>query len=146
MHRRQVVVTRQRLQDGGFGPTKTRKNRSVPVPMPTFEALKPLLEERSREEDLWVSDLSEPMAYRAFRYRWNKAVGVADLGWSPTAHDLRHYYASRLIRHGVDVVRVSGYLGHATVTKTLNVYGHLIGQDHSDVDAAFSDAPLSDGL
>jgi len=45
-----------------------------------------------------------------------------------------------------NVVRVSGYLGHATVTKTLNVYGHLIGHDHSDVDAAFGDLPGSDGL
>jgi hypothetical protein len=44
------------------------------------------------------------------------------------------------------VVRVSGYLGHATVTKTLHVYGHLIGHDHSDVDAAFGDLPGSDGL
>ena len=146
LQRRQVVVTRQRLQDGTFGPTKTRKSRSVPLPVPTFEALRPLVVGRGREADLWVSDLTEPMVYRAFRYRWKKAVGAAGLGWSPTAHDLRHYYASRLIQQGVDVVRFSGYLGHATVTKTLNVYGHLIGQDHSDVDAAFSDLPLGDGL
>lgn len=63
-----------------------------------------------------------------------------------TAIELRHYYASRLIQQGVDVDRVSGYLGHETVTKTLNVYGHLISQDHSDVDAAFAELPLSDGL
>lgn len=71
---------------------------------------------------------------------------AAGLGWEPTAHDLRHFYASRLIQQGVDVVRVSGYLGHATVTKTLNVYGHLIFQDHSDVDAALAELPSSDGL
>ena len=146
LQRRQVVVTRQRLQDGAFGPTKTRRNRSVPIPRPTFEALRPLIEGRGRGEDLWISDLGEPLLYRAFRYRWKKTIRAAGLGWEPTAHDLRHFYASRLIQQGVDVVRVSGYLGHATVTKTLNVYGHLISQDHSDVDAAFAELPLSDGL
>lgn len=75
-----------------------------------------------------------------------KALESADLGWSPTAHDLRHYYASRLVQQGVDVVRVSSYLGHATVMKTLNVYGQLMGQDHSDMDAAFGELPSSDGL
>jgi integrase len=143
---RQVQVTRQRMQDGSFGPTKTRKSRSVPVPVPTFEAIRPLLVGRDREADLWMSDLEEPLMYRAFRYRWKKTIKAAGLGWEPTAHDLRHYYASRLIKQGVDVVRVSGYLGHATVTKTLNVYGHLIGHDHSDVDAAFGDLPGRDGL
>ena len=146
VQRRQVVVARQRLQNGGFGPPKTRKSRSVPVPRPTFEALMPLVQGRGREDDLWVSDLGEPLLYRAFRYRWRKTIRAAGLGWEPTAHDLRHYYASRLIQQGVDVVRVSGYLGHATVTKTLNVYGHLIFQDHSDVDAALAELPSSDGL
>jgi len=84
--------------------------------------------------------------YRAFRYRWKKPIKAAGLGWEPTARDLRHYYASRLIKQGVDVVQVSGYLGRATVTKTPKVYGHLIGHNHSDVDAAFGDLPGSDGL
>lgn len=73
-------------------------------------------------------------------------AGKTGLGWGQTAHDLRHYFASRLFHQGVDVVRVAGYLGHADVTKTLNGYGHLMGQDHSDVDAAFGELPSGDGL
>lgn len=121
------------LQDGTIGQTKTRKSRSVPPPVPTYEALKPQLVGRGRQADLWISDLGEPLLYRAFRYRWKKIIRAAALGWEPTAHDLRLYYASRLIHQGVDVVRVAGYLGHVNVTKTLNIYGYLMGQDHSDV-------------
>lgn len=141
--RRQLVkVTRQRRQDGTFGATKTKASRSVPVPARSIAALRPLVEGKSAKADLWVSDLGETLDYRAFRYRWKKAVLGANLGWSPSAHDLRHFYASKLIYEGVDIVRVSAYLGHANTTMTLNVYSHLMGQDHSDVDAVFGDLPL----
>jgi hypothetical protein len=38
-------------------------------------------------------------------------------------------------------------LGHANVTKTLNVYGHVMGHGVEDLEIAFRDLPLgSDGL
>lgn len=40
-------------------------------------------------------------------------------------HRLRHFYASMLIAHGVDVRTVQARLGHATATETLNTYSHL---------------------
>jgi integrase len=42
-----------------------------------------------------------------------------------TFHDLRHYYASLLIRHGESVKVVQKRLGHATATETLDTYSHL---------------------
>ena len=70
-------------------------------------------------------------------YRRATALESAVLGWRPTPHDLRHYYASRLISEGIDIVRVSHYLGHATVTKTLNIYAHMMSPDHTDISAIF---------
>lgn len=40
-------------------------------------------------------------------------------------HDLRHYYASLLIRHGESVKTVQARLGHASATETLETYAHL---------------------
>jgi integrase len=40
-------------------------------------------------------------------------------------HDLRHYYASLLIRHGESVKTVQRRLGHATAAETLDTYSHL---------------------
>lgn len=40
-------------------------------------------------------------------------------------HDLRHYYASLLIRHGESVKTVQRRLGHATAAETLDTYAHL---------------------
>lgn len=39
-------------------------------------------------------------------------------------HDLRHTFASHLIRAGADVVSVSGQLGHARASITLDIYSH----------------------
>lgn len=41
-----------------------------------------------------------------------------------TLHSLRHGFASMLIASGLDVVFVSGQLGHAKPTTTLRTYAH----------------------
>jgi integrase len=41
-----------------------------------------------------------------------------------TAHDLRHSFASHLIRAGADVYSVSRQLGHSRASVTLDVYAH----------------------
>ena len=40
-------------------------------------------------------------------------------------HDLRHFYASLLIRHGESVKTVQLRLWHASAVETLNTYSHL---------------------
>ena len=47
-------------------------------------------------------------------------------------HDLRHTFASLLIANGEDIVRVSRLLGHANPSITLNVYSHMLPNDHYD--------------
>jgi integrase len=40
-------------------------------------------------------------------------------------HQLRHFYASLLIRHGESVKTVQARLGHASASETLDTYSHL---------------------
>lgn len=40
-------------------------------------------------------------------------------------HDLRHYFASLLIRHGESVKTVQSRLGQAIAAETLDTYSHL---------------------
>ena len=66
-------------------------------------------------------------------------TGAPKLGF----HDLRHTFASHLIRAGVDPVRASRQLGHARPSITLDIYAHEF--DHArglddvrdSIDAAF---------
>lgn len=42
-----------------------------------------------------------------------------------TPHNLRHHYASGLIRAGLDPVAVAKAMGHSSPSITLEVYAHL---------------------
>jgi hypothetical protein len=45
-------------------------------------------------------------------------------------HQLRHHFASLLLRGGVDIKRVQEWLGHHSAAFTLDIYGHLMPDDH----------------
>lgn len=54
-------------------------------------------------------------------------------------HDLRHFYASALIRSGLSVKVVQARLGHASAVETLDVYGHLWPDDEDRTRKALDD-------
>ena len=56
---------------------------------------------------------------------WAKFIARNDLPHT-TFHCLRHTAATYLIKSGVDVSTVSGILGHAQKSTTLNIYSHVI--------------------
>jgi integrase len=82
----------------------------------------------------------------------DKAADVAGLNGDSVPklgfHDLRHTFASHLIRAGVDPERASRQLGHARPSITLDVYAHEF--DHArglddvrdSIDAAFGSHPI----
>jgi integrase len=43
-----------------------------------------------------------------------------------TLHECRHTFASLMIAAGVNAKALSSYLGHASITITLDRYGHLM--------------------
>jgi integrase len=69
---------------------------------------------------------------------------------SVTLHDLRHYYASLLIRHNESVKVVQARLGHASAAETLDTYSDL-WPDSEDrtrlaVDEVLAAEPAADSL
>ena len=52
---------------------------------------------------------------------WKRA-GLNKLGF----HDCRHTYASLMIAAGVNAKALSTYMGHSSITVTLDRYGHLL--------------------
>ncbi len=58
-------------------------------------------------------------------------------------HDLRHASASLMLANGIDVKTVSGRLGHAQTSTTLDVYAHMM--DQADERAAESLGAALDG-
>jgi integrase len=56
---------------------------------------------------------------------WRRAVRTAGPPAGTSFHDLRHHYASLLIRHGESVKVAQARLGHASAGETLDTYSHL---------------------
>ena len=106
-------------------PKSASSNRTVPVPPPAWtDLLEHLLAYPSA--DGWV--ISMPKGGPLRRQRWADVIrdGVEVAGLTGiTSHQLRHFYASALIRHGESVVTVQRRLGHASADETLRTYAHL---------------------
>jgi integrase len=67
---------------------------------------------------------TRPFDDRALKIRAEKAWSTAGL-MPITLHEARHTYPSLLIAAGVGSKAVSTYMGHASITITLDRYGHL---------------------
>jgi integrase len=71
-----------------------------------------------------------PMSPHGLSAEWSKAAVILGLG-GVVFHAMRHTHASQLIGAGVDVVKISKRLGHASPVITLNTYAHLFDK-HED--------------
>ena len=60
-------------------------------------------------------------------------------------HDLRHFYASALIATNLNPKVIEARLGHATVSETMDTYGHLF-QDAEDLGSRAVDEALAPAL
>jgi integrase len=75
--------------------------------------------------------------WKAALARCRKELG-ADAPPEITIHDLRHTHASLLLSAGEPVKTVSERLGHASVTVTLAVYGHVMPGDQKRAASRFA--------
>lgn len=66
--------------------------------------------------------------------KWKLGLDLAGIGHA-RPHDLRHTFASRLVRAGVAMARVQRLLGHDSITTTER-YSHLEDDGHDEVRAA----------
>jgi integrase len=107
--------------EGEIAPKSREGRRNVPIPAPLRDVL---LEHR----------MSTPERVRVFRSAsWvNVAVKRArttftDAKLTPVdLHTCRHTCASFLIAAGVNVKAVQAFMGHANISVTLDLYGHLL--------------------
>ncbi len=113
-----------------FGPPKTSaSHRTIPLPdVVADELIKHLEHFPVRHPDRLVFTDDDGAAIRRTSFSreiWRPAVAATGAPRGTGFHDLRHYYASLLIRHGESVKTVQRRLGHATAAETLDTYAHL---------------------
>jgi integrase len=111
-----------------LAPPKTAaSHRTIPVPQLLIDAVaEHTATYRAGEHGLLFTN-RDAHAWRRNRIgeAWRATIARAGLPAGTRFHELRHFYASLLIRHGESVKTVQARLGHASAVETLNTYGHL---------------------
>jgi integrase len=116
-------------------PKTRRSRRTVPLPAIVMEAL---ARQRTRQDKakatagtawqdrdglVFTDPVGRPLSPTVVSHAFRDAADA--LGLSVRLHDLRHTYASTLLRAGVPLKVVSEALGHSSIATTADVYGHL---------------------
>lgn len=132
--RRTLAVEEQLLSHRGERRVSTpmlktqSSRRRLPLPDAALEALAALVEADPELDYFFVSPRSrKPWSRGGFNAGvWKPALKAAGLPSDLGMHVLRHTYASHLIAAGVHVRVIQARLGHASITETMDTYGHLL--------------------
>lgn len=112
-----------------LAPPKTAASvRTIPLPQAVIDALSAHLAAFPAGPDgfVFTTGEGEPIRRSTFSaHPWRPTVKATGLPVGTRFHDLRHFYASLLIRHGESVKTVQVRLGHASAAETLDTYSHL---------------------
>ncbi|MEU4580405.1 tyrosine-type recombinase/integrase [Nonomuraea sp. NPDC023979] len=68
------------------------------------------------------------------------AILTAGVPADMTFHDLRHTFASTALAEGVPISEVSRWLGHESITTTVDLYGHLVPEASERARTALNNA------
>ncbi len=153
----ELIIDRQLVTTSGMGapylatPKTAASVRRVPV-LP--ELLEVLNDHEAQHPPAQILDSDGTPAVLLFTNRDGRPLrrNVLGDGWqryAPKAgipphfrgwHQLRHYYASKLISAGVPITVIQANLGHANSSETLDTYSHLFPDDQQAAREAIRDA------
>ena len=97
---------------------KGMKERSIPLGLKVRQALSAYLSVRPESDWLFLSRTLRPLSPRDIQRLVQNAAYRAGLRRSVTPHLLRHTFATRALRGGVDIATLSRLLGHETLATT----------------------------
>jgi integrase len=129
---RRRIHVHQQAQSGALAPLKTDKS------MRTIPADDMLIAEITRHMQRWpkgpdgtivTNRLGRTVKRSSFSSCWSEAVEKAGLPKGTRFHDLRHFYASALIKANLNPKVIQSRLGHASIAETMDTYGHLFPDD-----------------
>lgn len=105
-------------------PPKTKTSeRKIPIPQILYNELKRLSSEYSKDAYVITGEENKFIEPRSYQHVYRKVLDDAKVEYR-NFHCLRHTFATRCIRVGMDIKSLSEVLGHADVNITLNRYVH----------------------
>lgn len=120
-----ISLTRQWTSKNGFGPTKTRKARVVPISDSLLQFLKELKLKKGEAEFVLprISDWEHGEQAKVLQ-GFCEAIGITPVKF----HDLRATFITNLLAQGESLARVMSIVGHSEL-RTTNGYLRRAGVD-----------------
>jgi integrase len=119
-----VLKVEPHLVTDGLMAAEARGVRVIPLPTVVVDSLAAHLLSFPAKGLTITNAVGDPIKRSDFGYVWLRVTKSVDLE-GLHFHDLHHFYASLLIRHGESVKTVQARLGHANAAATLDTYSHL---------------------
>lgn len=117
-------------------PIGTRTLEALQEHVDTFPTTSALDDDGNTIEGLIFSNRNgDPAIPQTWARQWDAAVKRAGLNPKLRLHDLRHFFASMLLRAGISETVVAKRMGHAN-TDMMKIYGHEWGDDAERTRAA----------
>ncbi len=105
-------------------PPKTKTSeRKIPIPSNLYDELKNSSIRYSKKAFVITGEENKYIEPRCFQYVYKRVLNGAKVKYR-NFHCLRHTFATRCIRVGMDIKSLSEVLGHSDVNITLNRYVH----------------------
>lgn len=124
--------------DGLKAPKSHAGLRSVPMSEPVYAILKQVADQAGEDQSGFVllNPWGGPVRPDKGPYYWKAVMQRANLLGDDgkvkySFHTLRHAAVSLMIAQGLDALRIKGIVGHASVSVTLDIYGHMFPDDES---------------
>lgn len=103
---------------------KTPKSiRKIPLSKLLYNRLKEVSKKYPKEAFVLTGEKNKWIEPLGFRYTYRLILKQSKVNYKKY-HTLRHTFATRCIKVGMDIKSLSEVLGHANVTITLNIYVH----------------------
>ncbi len=118
-----LVIFRRSSTGGVVGPTKSGRERRVPMTASLAKALKAMKLRQLKSQLVFCRPDGSPLKIDQLHERlWGalRRAGLRRIRW----HDLRHTFASQLIMKNVPLLQVQAWMGHSTIAMTMR-YAHL---------------------
>ena len=118
-----ITVERQRLRVKGriitAAPKSDAGKRIVPISRELFPVI------RQTCHLLTPNALMYPFAPETFDRRWKRAQEMAEIEKPYRLHDLRHTFATELVKQGINLKALQYLMGHSTFQLTVDTYTHM---------------------
>ena len=117
-------------KEGPQEPKSDAADRRIPIIgalAPELRALQMRTGRRDRQLVFGTGDGADEQSFDPTQVRRRAIAAWEAAGLEPISpHECRHTFASLLIAAGVDLNGVKVFMGHSSITMTVNVYGHLL--------------------